>query len=163
MRAISVIPRTSRRVASVGLLSLLLGGGELNPKLRAELEAEGLVLVEEKLRGSIRYSHFKAPGKRFHGKIVPLRLALGISERRLVIYGGWASSELVDSPFDSPRFRAVDIELEDPERIVLRVDYSRMDEAEAAGVSGEVTIRMRTANAASIAEQIRARTGGSRL
>ena len=149
----------AHRVRSVGLLSLLLGGGELKPKLKAELEAEGLVLVEEKLKGSIRYTHFKAPGKRFHGKIVPLRLAIGISERRLVIYGGWASSEIVDSSFDSPRFRAVEIELEGPDAIVLRVDYSRMDAAEAAGVSGEITIRMRTANAASIVEQIRTRIG----
>ena len=143
----------------MGLLSLLLGGGELEPKLKAELEAEGLVLVEEKLKGSIRYTRFKAPGKRFHGKIVPLRLAIGISERRLVIYGGWANSEIVDSPFDSPRFRAVDIDLEGVDAIVLRVDYSRMDTAEAAGVSGEITIRMRTANAASIVEQIRTRIG----
>ena len=50
----------------MGLLSLLLGGGELKSKLKAELEAEGLVLVEERLKGSIRYTHFKAPGKRFH-------------------------------------------------------------------------------------------------
>ncbi len=149
----------AHRVRFVGLLSLLLGGGELKPKRKAELEAEGLVLIEEKLKGSIRYTHFKAPGKRFHGKIVPLRLAIGISERRLVIYGGWASSEIVDSPFDSPRFTAVDIELEGADAIVLRVDYSRMDAAEAAGVSGELTIRIRTVNAATIVEQIRTRIG----
>ena len=151
--------RMAHRVRFVGLLSLLLGGGELKSKLKAELEAEGLVLVEERLKGSIRYTHFKAPGKRFHGKIVPLRLAIGISERRLVIYGGWASGEIVDSPFDSPRFSAVDIELEGADAIVLRVDYSRMDAAEAAGVSGEITIRIRTVNAASIVEQIRTRIG----
>jgi hypothetical protein len=151
--------RTAHRVGVVGLLSLLLGGGELKPKLKAELEAEGLVLVEEKLKGSIRYTHFKAPGKRFHGKIVPLRLGIGISERRLVIYGGWASSEIVDSPFDSPRFSAVDIALEGADAIVVRVDYGRMDAAEAAGVSGEIAIRIRTVNAASIVEQIRTRIG----
>ncbi len=143
----------------MGLLSPLMGSGRLKPGLRAELEAEGLVLVEERLKGSIRYTHFRAPGKRFHGKIVPMRLALGISERRLVIYGGWVSSELVDSPFGSPRFRAVDVELEGADAVVLRIDYSRMEEAEAAGVSGEIKIRMRTANAASIVEQIRARIG----
>lgn len=151
--------RLARRVRPVGLLSLLLGGGELKPKLKGELEAEGLVLVEEKLKGSIRYTRFKAPGKRFHGKVVPLRLAIGISERRLVIYGGWTSSEIVDSPFDSPRFRAIDIELEGANAIVLHVDYSRMDTAEAAGVSGEITIKMRTTNAARIVEQIRTRMG----
>ena len=143
----------------MGLLSVLLGGGKLKPEVRAELEAEGLVLVEEKLKGSLRYTHFKAPGKRFHGKVVPMRMALGISERRLVIRGGVGGQDLVDSPFDSPRFRAVEISLDGADRVELRIDYSRMDEAEAAGVSGVIAISMRTPNATKIVEQIRARIG----
>jgi len=34
---------------------LLLGDGTLKPSLRAELEAEGLVSIEEGLGGSVRY------------------------------------------------------------------------------------------------------------
>jgi hypothetical protein len=143
----------------VGLLSAFLGGGGLKPKIRAELEAEGLVMLQEKVRGSIRYTHFKAPGKRFHGKVVPMRLAIGISERRLVVYGGLGAPELVDSPFDSPRFEAVDISLDGADTVAFHIDYSRMEEAEAAGVSGEIELRMKPANPAEIVEQIRSRLG----
>ena len=59
------------------LARLLLGNGSLRPALRAELEQEGLVLVAEGLSGSLRYAHFKAPGKRFHGKVTPVRVGSG--------------------------------------------------------------------------------------
>ena len=143
----------------MGLLSIFLGGGKLKPEVRAELEAEGLVLVEEKVRGTLHYTHFKAPGKRFHGKIVPMRLAIGLSERRLVVYGGVGAPELVDSPFDSPRFQAVDISLDGDDTAVFHIDYSRMEEAEAAGVSGEIKIKMKPANAPDLVAQIDARLG----
>ena len=35
-----------------------------------------VVLLEEDLKGSVRYDHFKAPGKRFHGKVTLVRAAL---------------------------------------------------------------------------------------
>jgi hypothetical protein len=64
---------------------LLLGSGKLRPELRAELESEGLVLLEEGVPGSVRYTHFKAPGRSFHGKVTPERMAIGISRERFVV------------------------------------------------------------------------------
>jgi hypothetical protein len=50
----------------VGLLArLLIGDGTLRPELIAAPRAEGLVRIEENLRGSVRYTRFKAPGSRF--------------------------------------------------------------------------------------------------
>lgn len=149
----------ARRVPAVGLLSVFLGGGKMKPEVRAELEAEGLVLVEERVRGSLYYTHFKAPGKRFHGKVVPMRLAIGLSERRLVIYGGVGAPELVDSPFDSPRLQAVDVLLDGDDTAVIHIDYSRMEEAAANGVSGEIRIKMKPPNAPDLVAQINARLG----
>src|SRR5688572_31667384 len=86
------------RVIHMGLLgTLLLGNGTLRETLRKELEAEGLVRIEEQLRGSVRYEHFKAPGKRFHGKITPQRIGLGISETRVVAYCRSGRAKLMDS------------------------------------------------------------------
>jgi hypothetical protein len=133
---------------------LLLGSGTLTPEVRAELEGEGLVLMEEALSGSVRYSHFKAPGKRFHGKITPERLAIGISERRLVVYCRSGRAELIDSHFDEPRLRAVDVELHGSEALDLRIDYDRMGDSR---VSGQITIRAKTADAPVIVEQLRER------
>lgn len=133
---------------------LLLGDGTLKPSLRDELEAEGLVRVEEGLSGSVRYSHYKAPGKRFHGKITLERLAIGISEARLVVYCRSGRAELIDSPFGEPRLEALRVELHGDGAVDLLVDYDRMGEP---SVSGVITIRAKTPNAPAIVEELRDR------
>ncbi len=136
------------------LARIFLGDGTLRPELVAELEAEGLVLVEEGLVGSVRYDHFRAPGKRFNGKITGVCVGVGISEARLVAYCRSGRSKLIDSRFDEPRLRNVAIEVEDGEAIVFVIDYAKID---VPDVSGIVRIRARTARAAEIAEQVQAR------
>ncbi len=79
-----------------------LGDGKLDPELRTALEAEGLVLVDEGLRGSVRYRRFKAPGRRHHGKVTGERVALAISERRFVVYCRSGTTKLIDTPFADP-------------------------------------------------------------
>ncbi len=139
----------------MGFLARLLGlgDGRLSPQLRAELEAEGLVLIEEGLGGSLRYTHFKAPGRRFHGKVTPERIGLGISEERFVLYCRSGRAELVDSPFSNPRLQAVEITAEE-DRLEILVDYDRL---EVPKTSGQVRIRVRTPAAARIAAELRAR------
>jgi hypothetical protein len=145
----------------VGFLArLLLGSGTLKPEVRAALESEGLVLVEEGLSGSVRYKHFKAPGRRFNGKVTPERLGLGVSKDRVVVYCRSGSAELIDSPFTSPRLGAVDVFLNGDDTVVIRIDYDRMGEPK---VSGEITIRAKTPNAPNIVDQLRARLGSKRF
>jgi hypothetical protein len=136
------------------LARLLFGDGRLKPELRAALESEGLVLIEEGLRGSVRYRRFKAPGRRFHGKVTPERLGLAISEERFVVYCRSGRTELIDSPYSNPRLSAVDVSLRDDETAAIRIDYDR---AEVPDVSGEITIVARTPNAPTIVDQLRAR------
>lgn len=133
---------------------LLLGKGTLPAEVREELEAEDLVLIEEGVPGSVRYRHFKAPGKRFHGKVTPERLGIAISEQRFVVYCRSGRAELIDSPFGDPRLGALAIELHEEDVVDLRVDYDRIGEP---NVSGEITIRARTPRAPVIAEALRAR------
>jgi hypothetical protein len=138
----------------VGFLDkLLLGGGKLKPELREALESEGLVLVEEGLSGSVRYTHFKAPGKRFHGKVTPMRMGIGISEERCVVYG---RAKLIDSPFTAPNFDWVDVGLHDEDRVSFRIDYDRAD---VKNVAGQVEVRAKAPNAARIVEEVRTRLG----
>jgi hypothetical protein len=141
----------------VGLFTnLLLGNGTLKPKLRAALESEGVVLVEEGLPGTITYAHFKAPGRRHHGKVVGECLGLGVSERRLALYCRSGRVKLIDQPFTEPRLSALDVSLERDDRVALRLDFDR---AAVPKVSGQMTIRAVTPNAASVVEQLSARLG----
>jgi hypothetical protein len=134
--------------------NLLLGKGTLKPSLRAALESEGLVLIEEGLVGSIRYSNFKAPGKRFKGKITGECFGLGISERRLAIYCRSGRVKLIDQPFTEPRLSTLEVSLDGDDAVAVLIDYDRVD---VPRVSGQMTIRARTPNAASVVEELTAR------
>ena len=135
---------------------LLLGNGTLRPDLRAALESEGIVMVEEGLPGRITYEHFKAPGKRHHGKIVGECLGLGISEQRLALYCRSGRAKLIDKPFTEPQLSALEVSLEGDDTVALRIDFDR---AAVPKVSGRMTIRAVTPNAPSVVDQLSARLG----
>jgi hypothetical protein len=140
----------------MGFLSnLILGDGTLKPQLRDALVAEGLVLLEEGLPGRVRFDRFKAPGKRFHGKVTPVRAALGLSERRIVVYASSGRAELADSPYTSPHFDMVEI-ARDGDRVELRVDYDKGSDPQYAG---RVTISVDTPEAERIVRELTARIG----
>ena len=130
-----------------------LGDGKLKSELRTALEAEGPVLIEEGVWTWIHYHRFKAPGKRFYGKRSGERAAIGISEKRLVLYCRSGSVELVDSPFSEERLRLIGFEVES-DKLAIRIDYDRLD---VPDVSGQITITLKTSRAAEIADQVRAR------
>lgn len=138
------------------LSKLLLGDGTLKPKLRAELESEGLVLIEEGLSGSVRYKRFKAPGRRHHGKVTGERIGLGISEERFVAYCRSGRAKLVDTAFSDPRLDMVEVSLRDENGVAIRIDFDR---GHVPKVSGEITIVARTPNAPQIVAALRARLG----
>ena len=135
---------------------LFLGNGKLKPGLRADLESEGLVIIEEGLRGSVHYRRFKAPGRRFHGKVTLERIALAISEHRLAMYCRSGRVELIDSAFSNPWMSAIDVSLDNYNTVSIRIDYDRV---ETPNVSGEIRIRVRTPKAASIVEHLLGRLG----
>lgn len=136
------------------LAKLWLGNGRLDSKVRAALESEGLVLVEEGLRGSVRYRRFRAPGRRHHGKVTGERIALAISEERFVVYCRSGSTALVDSSFTNPRLSVVDVTLQGTDSISIRIDYDRAD---LPKISGEITIVVSTPNAVSIVHELQTR------
>lgn len=138
------------------LAKFRLGNGRLDPKVRAALESEGVVLVEEGLRGSVRYKRFRAPGRRHHGKVTAERIALAISGERFVVYCRSGTTALVDSSFTNPRLGFVDVTLEGTDSVSIRIDYDR---AGLPKVSGEITIVVSTPNAAAIVDQLRGRFG----
>jgi len=139
----------------VGFLAkLLLGSGTLKPQLREALESEGLVLIEEGLTGSVRYARFRAPGRYHDGKITGVRVGLGISEERLVVYSHSGRAKLLDTAFTSPNVAMLDVSLKDDDRIAIRVDY---DHGDVPNISGEITIVARTPNAATVVDELSGR------
>ena len=138
--------------------TLLLGNGRLRPALRGALEAEGLVLVAEGLPASLRYSHFKAPGKRFHGKVTAVRVGVGLSRERIVVYSHSGRVKLADTPYSSERWAIAEVVAEE-DRVELRVDYDKHDDDRFAG---KLTIRITTPEAQRIAGEVNARIEAAR-
>lgn len=122
----------------------------------AALESEGLENLEEELSGSVRYRHFKARGRRSHGKVSLERIALAISEQRLVVYCRSGRAKLIDTPFSDPRLSALDVCLHDDDTVSIRIDYDRVD---VPNVSGQIEIRVKTPDAPNIVEQLQVRLG----
>jgi hypothetical protein len=133
---------------------LLLGSGALSPEVRAELESEGLVLIEEGLPGSVRYTHFKAPGRRFHGKVTPECMALGISRKRFAVYCKSGRAKLAESLFTNPKLSGIGVSHDGDDRAVITIDYDKLD---VEGVSGQIALHLRTSNARRIVDELNAR------
>ena len=138
------------------LAKLLLGNGTLKPEMKAGLESEGLVLVEEGLTGWIRYEHFKMPGRRFNGKVTGERVGIGISEKRVVVYCKSGRVKLVNSLYSNPHLDMVDVSLDGDDKVVFRIDYDRSGQEK---VSGVIQISAKTPNAPTIVDELRTRLG----
>ncbi len=130
--------------------------GTLRPKLKAQLESEGLVLIEERLRARVRYDNFKMPGRRSRGKVTGERVGIGLSEKRVVVYCRWGWVKLVNSEYSNPNLDMVDVLLEGDDKVVFRVDYDRSDQED---VSGVIRIEGQTDQAPRVVEELQRRIG----
>ena len=61
--------------------------GSLPGSLRAELEAEGLELLEESVPASVTYRGYAVPGQRPRSGHVSARASLAVTARRIVVDG----------------------------------------------------------------------------
>ncbi len=75
---------------------LLASRGALPAKLRAELEAEGLELVEERIEGTVTYRSYLAPGQRPASGQQSTLAALALTPKRLVVRG--TQNVVLDAP-----------------------------------------------------------------
>jgi hypothetical protein len=114
----------------------LANRGGLPAKLRAELEAEGLELLEERLRGEVSYRAYEAMGQRPTSGHQSTIASLALTPRRLVVQGT-QGVQLQARP--GPVTSTVD----EPE--VLTLSYEAGDIYPTR--SGSVTIRLHTPRA----------------
>ena len=131
-----------------------MGDGTLPYDVREQLEGEGILFLEEGLSGSIRYSRFRAPGRRFNNRVTAERMGLGISAERIALYCHSGSAKLIDNPFSADAFSYVEVDVEHDGRLVFTIDYDGAGKPEH---SGQVRIHVLTPNAAAIADMVRPR------
>src|SRR5664279_1963003 len=96
--------------------------GKLPAAMRSQLESEGIILLYEKLRGSITYRNFYAPGRYSSYRKVGLTSSIAVTRTRL--YATAFSKPAIDVPFSDERIRSMNFSVEDGSKLLVAFDAS---------------------------------------
>ena len=133
------------------LLYRLFGIGKIPERFMATLKAEGILALDEGIKGSITYRDFHAPGKYsawrrqwFTGSIV-------LTQVRLVSL--LSLSTAIDVPLTDERIRSMRFSVEKEGTLLVAFDPSLFH----SGWSGTMEYRFRTSEAPAFLEKLRER------
>jgi hypothetical protein len=118
---------------------LLLGRGTFPEDVRAALTAEHVRWLEEGLRGSVTYRHYRAPGKRSNWRREWVRAAFAVTGERVAVY--LRGRPFVNVPFTDPRFANLEIDAQDG-AITIGVDAAEFN----ARATGRIEVRVRSSD-----------------
>lgn len=120
------------------ILYSLFGVGAISGSIREELEAEGLLLVEEGLPGWLVERNVRLPGRRsaFRGQFCTG--ALAVSQERVYVQTGLVLQFAI--PRGEPRMQELHVELCGKNRILLSFDYHLLRRC----WHGSVSLRLKT-------------------
>ncbi len=122
------------------------GIGKVPPVSRAMLEDEGIEVMDEGIRVTVGYRHYKAPGKRFSHKSTRGRGSIVLTRRRLI---GFAySHRILNVQLDDPRFATLRAHLDQPSCLAIEIDPSVFHPDQ----SGTVVYRFYTSKAVALLE-----------
>jgi hypothetical protein len=124
------------------LRRVFLGSGLLPDDLRTSLLAEGVVLLEEGLPGTVTYINYRAPGRFSSWRRVAFSGAVAITGQRFAVFAS-RGGKPIDVPLADGRRSAVKVSADGPDKVLFSVDPSAFDPQK----SGTVEVRLRTARA----------------
>ena len=131
----------------------LFGVGKMPGQLRATLESEGILLLDEGIKGSVTYLDFRAPGKRFGWRRQWFSASIAITKVRLVALQ--YSSPAINVPFSDERIRRLRFSLEGDDTLLVAFDPSLFHN----DWSGTMEYRFPTPHARALLETLRERIG----
>ena len=100
----------------------LFGLGKIPAPLMSELKSEGIVLIDEGVKGSVTYRNFSSPGRRSNWKRQWVTASIVLTKRRLVAltFSGIA----INVPLADDRIRAMNFTLENDGALSVAFDAS---------------------------------------
>ena len=135
---------------SKSLLYRLFGIGKIPDKLRATLRTEGVLFMEEGLRGSATYRDFRAPGRYSNWRRQWYPASLVLTKERLLALS--YSNPIIDIPLRDERLRRLQFTREAGDRLSVAFDPALFHD----DWSGTIEYRFRTPEAARFLELLRA-------
>ena len=135
------------------LLHRLFGFGKIPKALMPTLEDEGIVLLDEGVRGSVTFKNFRAPGKRYYRRRTWFTGSLVITGKRFAAF--IHSKPIINVPLADPRIEELHCSLEDGGTLRVAFEAGAFHE----GWSGSIECRFATAEAGEFSSRLeRSRT-----
>jgi hypothetical protein len=131
----------------------LFGIGKIPEQFMATLRAEGILALDEGIKGSITYRDFRAPGKYSAWRRQWFRGSIVLTQVRLVSL--LSLSTAIDVPLTDERIRSMRFSVEKEGTLLVTFDPSLFH----PGWSGTMEYRFRTSEAAAFLEKLRERLG----
>ena len=128
------------------LLYRLFGAGKIPAPLMSELNAEGIVVFDEGVKGSVTYRNFSAPGKRFSWRRQGFSGSIALTKLRLVAVA--FSKFLINVPVTDERLHAIHFSVEDNGSFCVTFDASLFHD----DWSGTIEYRFKTPEAQRLVE-----------
>jgi hypothetical protein len=131
---------------SKSLLYRLFGVGKIAEPLMSQLNAEGIILFDEGVKGSITYRNFRAPGKAFSWKRQGFAGSIVLTKTRIV---GLAYSKfLINAPLSDERLRKMNFSVKSNGALCVAFDAALFH----ADWSGTIEYRFKTEEAQRLVE-----------
>jgi hypothetical protein len=131
----------------------LFGIGKIPEQFMTTLKSEGILALDEGIKGSVTYRDFHAPGKYSAWRRQWFTACVILTQVRLVSLQ--SSSPTIDVPFTDERIRSMRFSVEGQDTLLVAFDPSLFH----PGWSGTMEYRFRTSEAAAFLEKLRERLG----
>src|SRR5712692_7658282 len=92
------------------LLYRLFGVGKIPAPLMSQLQTEGIILLDEGVKGSVTYRNFRAPGRRDAWRRQWFTASIALTKLRL--FALWYANPIINVPLKDERIRAMQFSLE---------------------------------------------------
>ncbi|HAF16209.1 MAG TPA: hypothetical protein DCK93_13590 [Blastocatellia bacterium] len=124
----------------------LFGIGKIPASYMSQLQTEGIVLLDEGVKGSVTYLNFHRPGKSSAWERRWFTTSIGLTKARL--FALWGSNPIINVPLTDERLRAMRYSLENGETLCVALDAALFH----ADWSGTIEYRFRTPQAQQLLE-----------
>lgn len=133
------------------LLYKLFGAGKIPEPVAAQLKREGVLLLDEGVKGSVTYLDFRAPGRYSNWRRQWYTAAIALTELRLIALR--YSQTIIDVPLADERLRRMQFSLEENDALLVAFDPALFHD----DWSGKIEYRFRTAQAQAFLDKLRER------
>ena len=129
----------------------LFGAGKIPAQMAAQLKGEGILLLDEGIKGSVTYLDFRAPGRYSNWRRQWYTASIALTELRLM--GLRFSQTIINVPLTDERLRRMQFSLEEGDTLLVAFDPALFH----PDWSGKIEYRFRTEQAQAFLDKLRER------